>query len=87
MSLPGRWAEDPVVTSPSPPQPVQTQRRRFNSTNYADPAVTQFCNEHVKDLDDLQNVEQLITSLTEQQGIVTTQVFLIHRTLLTLIDC
>ena len=43
--------------------------------NYTDPAVTQFCNENLKDLDDLQNVDQLIASLTEQQNVVTAKVF------------
>jgi hypothetical protein len=77
MSLPGRWAEDPVTPPPPEPEPVKKQRRTFQGTNYADPAVTQFCNEHVKDLADLQNINGLITSLNEKQDIVTTQVDLV----------
>jgi hypothetical protein len=36
--------------------------------------VTQFCNEHFKDLNDLQNIDQLIASLNEQQSIIVAQV-------------
>src|SRR5579862_4328553 len=74
MSLPGRWADDPVVAPPPPPEPVSKPRRQFQGTNYSDPAVTQFVNENIKELDDLQNVEQLITSLNEQQASVGAQV-------------
>lgn len=78
MSLPGRWTDDPVTPPPPPPppaaDPVKKPRRIFQGTNYSDPTVTQFCNEHVKDLDDLQQVEHLITSLNDQQTKVTTQV-------------
>src|SRR5271167_2709192 len=58
MSLPGRWTDEPAPTPP-PPKPVQKQTRQFQKPNYADPAVTQFCNEHFKELDDLQNIDQL----------------------------
>ena len=78
MSLPGQWTEEPAVV-PSPQKPVRNQRRPFQLPNYSDPAVTQFCNENVKDLDDLQNVDQLIASLTEQQNIVTEKVFSAHK--------
>jgi capsule polysaccharide export protein KpsE/RkpR len=73
MSLPGRWTDEPASTPP-PPKPVEKQTRQFQQPNYADPAVTQFCNEHFKELDDLQNIDQLIASLNEQQTVVTTQV-------------
>ena len=74
MSLPGRWTDEPAVV-PSPQKPVKKQSRPFQVPNYTDPAVTQFCNENLKDLDDLQNVDQLIASLTEQQNVVTAKVF------------
>jgi hypothetical protein len=75
MSLPGRWTDDPAPVPPTLParQPPKAQRQ-FQRPNYSDPAVTQFCNEHLNDLDDLQNVDQLITSLNEQQTVVTEQV-------------
>jgi hypothetical protein len=75
MSLPGRWTDDvPSVRSPSPPlkQPPKTQRQ-FQQSNYSDPAVTQFVNEHFSELDDLQNVGQLISSLDEQQAVITAE--------------
>ena len=74
MSLPGRWTDEPAFV-PEPQKPVQKQRRPFQQPNYADPAVTQFCNEHLKDLDDLQNIDELIASLNEQQHVVTAKAF------------
>jgi hypothetical protein len=75
MSLLGRWTDDPpaVPVPANKPVPKQQQRQSFQP-NYADPAVTQFCNEHFKDLNDLQNVDQLIASLNEQQSIIVAQV-------------
>ena len=75
MSLPGRWTDEPAFVPP-PQKPVQKQRRPFQRPNYADPAVTQFCNENLKELDDLQNIDQLIASLNEQQHVVSAKVFL-----------
>ena len=75
MSLPGRWTDDPVQSaSPVPPKPASKPQRQFSEPNYSDPAVTQFCNEHLNDLDDLQNIGQLVASVKEQQTVVTTQV-------------
>jgi hypothetical protein len=74
MSLPGGWTDDAVYTAPLPKPVPQKPRRQFHPTNYSDPAVTQFCDEHVKDLDDLHNIDQLIASLTEQQTTVTAKV-------------
>lgn len=77
MSLPGGWTDNPVVL-PQPREPVQTQKQKqkrlFHHLDYADPAVTQFCNEHLKELDDLQNLDELIASLNEQQTVVARQV-------------
>ena len=73
MSLPGRWTDEPAYPPPAQ-KPEQKQTRQFQQPNYADPAVTQFCNEHFKELDDLQNVDQLIASLNEQQAVVAEQV-------------
>lgn len=73
MSLPGHWADEQVSLSP-PQNPVQKQQKQFQEPNYADPAVTQFCNEHLKELDDLQNVSQLIASLKEEQTVVAARV-------------
>ena len=77
MSLPGGWAVDPAVL-PQPRETVQTQKekqkRLFHHLDYADPAVTQFCNEHLKELDDLRNLDELIASLSEQQTVVTRRV-------------
>jgi hypothetical protein len=73
MSLPGRWTDDAPGPPAPPEEPPQPERRQFRRTTSSDPAVTQFCNEHIKDLDDLQNVSQLITSLTEQQSILATK--------------
>jgi len=74
MSLPGRWTDDPPAVA-VPDKPVQKRRQRQSfQPNYSDPAVTQFCNEHFKDLNDLQNVDQLIASLNEQQSIIAVQV-------------
>jgi hypothetical protein len=77
MSLPGRWTDGPAPLLSSPISSTQSPRleRRFQKPSYVDQAaVTQFCNDHFKDLDDLQNTGQLITSLKEQQTIVTAQV-------------
>ena len=52
----------------------RNSRNEFQEPNYADPAVTQFCNEHLKELDDLQNVSQLIASLKEEQTVVAARV-------------
>ena len=73
MSLPGRWTDEPAYVPPVQ-KPAQKQARQFQPPNYADPAVTQFCNEHFKELDDLQNVDQLIALLDEQQAVVFQQV-------------
>jgi len=70
--LPGRWTDEPVAVEP--PQKPAKKHRVPQQSNYADPAVTQFCNEHFKELDDLQNVGQLIASLNEQQSVVIAQV-------------
>jgi len=72
MSLPGRWSDDPPAVAIDKPVQIQRQRQSFQP-NYADPAVTQFCNEHFKELNDLQNVDQLIASLNEQQSIIAAQ--------------
>ena len=77
MSLPGRWTDEPAFVTP-PQKAAQKQRRPFQQPNYADPAVTQFCNEHLKELDDLQNIDQLIASLNEQQDVVSAKVFPTH---------
>jgi len=74
MSLPGRWTDDPAPPLPQQ-KVVKPQKKPFQQQpNYSDPAVTQFVNEHFKELDDLQNVGQLINSLNEQQAVVTAQV-------------
>ena len=77
MSLPGRWTDDPPAAAVPEKSALQKQRQRQRQSfqlNYADPAVTQFCNEHIKDLNDLQNIDQLIASLNEQQSVVAAQV-------------
>ena len=74
MSLPGRWTDDiPAVAAPAKPLQKQRQRALFQ-LNYADPVITQFCNEHIKDLNDLQNIDHLIASLNEQQSVIAAQV-------------
>jgi hypothetical protein len=73
MSLPGQWTDEQETLSPSQ-NLVQKQQRQFQDPNYADPAVTQFCNEHLKELDDLQNVGDLIASLKEEQSVVAARV-------------
>jgi hypothetical protein len=74
MSLPGRWTDDPAPL-PLPPRQLPRLERRSQKPSYLDQAaVTQFCNDHFKDLDDLRNTGQLIASLNEQQTIVTAQV-------------
>ena len=79
MSLPGSWTTDPEpVVAPRQETKPQKQKRQFHAPNYADPAVTQFCNEHFRDLDNLQNIAELITSLNEQQDVVNAEVGSLH---------
>ncbi len=66
--LPGRWADDPVSqTKLQEPKPSTPSKRDHL-------AVTEFCNEHLRDLRDLEKVEGLIGSLNEQQEVVTVKV-------------
>lgn len=66
--LPGYWTED-TVPQPEPQRPESTVQPRRD-----DSAVTDFCNERLRELSDLEKVEGLITSLNEQQQTVTAEV-------------
>jgi hypothetical protein len=66
--LPGRWTEDTVS------QPMLREPESFAPSKRDDLGVTDFCNEHLRDLRDLENVEGLIASLNEQQEVVTVEV-------------
>jgi len=70
--IPGGWTTESEPTAP-PRSQAKKPRRQFQSPNYADPAVTQFCNEHFRDLDNLQNIAELIASLSEQQDVVNAE--------------
>jgi len=75
MSLPGSWTNEfEPAAEPRSETKSQKPRRQFQAPNYADPAVTQFCNEHLRDLDNLQNIAELINSLSEQQDVVNAEV-------------
>jgi len=80
MSLPGGWKEDSPKATTTPPPPVGKKRipRPSNQRpDYINPAVTQFCNEHFKELDDLKNVDEVIASLRiEQDGLAAKVSFL-----------
>lgn len=69
MSLPGGWRHDgSPVTTTTPPAVIKKRRpRQASQPDYANPAVTQFCNEHFKDLDDLKNVDKVIATLRIEQ--------------------
>jgi hypothetical protein len=71
--LPGHWTDD-AVSQPKQKRPESsaTQPRREDS------AVTEFCNEHLKELSDLEKVEGLIASLNEEQQTVTAEVLVLH---------
>jgi hypothetical protein len=76
MSLPGGWRDEAghKKTSPLPSKIVQNQIIQSSQQSTSTPAVTQFCNEYLKELDDLQNVEQLLTSFNEQREVIAMQV-------------
>ena len=78
MSLPGGWKDDSPKAATTPPRSVG-QKRRPRPTNqppdYTSPAVTQFCNEHFKELDDLKNIEAVIATLRIEQDDLSAKVF------------
>ena len=78
MSLPGGWKDDGPKVTTTPPQPVGKKpipRPSNQGPDYANPAVTQFCNEHFKELDDLKNVDKVIASLRIEQDDIAAKVF------------
>jgi hypothetical protein len=70
MSLPGQWTEETGLT----PSSIKHSQKSIQDINYSDSAVTQFCNEHLKHLDDLQNVPRLLDLLKAQETEIVTNV-------------
>jgi hypothetical protein len=66
--LPGHWTDDAAS------QPKQQRPESLTQPKRDDSAATDFCNEHLKELSDLEKVAGLIASLNDQQQVVTVEV-------------